>query len=61
MTVDIMAHRLVFDQMAMGALTLGEGKRFVNERLGVDVPFGGTHPLMGTHNCLTRLGGDSFF
>lgn len=56
-----MVDRLVFDHIALGASTLGEGRRFIKERLGVDVPFGGTHPRMATHNCLTRLGGDSFF
>ncbi len=56
-----MVDRLVLDHIALGASTLGEGRRFIKERLGVDVPFGGTHPRMATHNCLTRFDGDSFF
>lgn len=56
-----MVDRLVFDHIAFGASTLVEGMRCVKERLGLDIPFGGTHPRMATHNCLTRLGGDSFF
>ncbi|MFQ6554002.1 VOC family protein [Aestuariibius insulae] len=52
---------LEFDHIAVVAPSLEAGKTFVRERLGVDVPDGGAHPLMGTHNCLMKLGQDEFF
>lgn len=47
---------LALDHIALAARTLDEGATFVKERLGVDVPMGGEHPLMGTHNRLMALG-----
>jgi len=44
------------DHIAVGALTLEAGVAYVKNRLGVDIPPGGAHPLMGTHNHLMRLG-----
>lgn len=51
---------LLFDHIAIGALSLDEGTREFKRHLNVDIPFGGTHPRMGTHNCLTRLSNESF-
>jgi hypothetical protein len=51
---------LVFDHLIVGARTLAEGQIWAKATLGVEVPFGGRHPLMGTHNLLTALGPDSF-
>lgn len=48
--------RLTFDHLAVVAPSLEAGVAHVRERLGVDVPAGGAHPLMGTHNHLMRLG-----
>jgi hypothetical protein len=48
------------DHIAIGAATLEEGVRFIRDRLGVTIPPGGKHPLMGTHNHLMRLGASSF-
>ncbi len=44
------------DHLAIAAPNLETGARFVRERLGVDIPPGGSHPAMGTHNRLMRLG-----
>lgn len=49
-----------FDHLVIGAETLEQGVTYLHERLGVEVPFGGKHPQMGTHNCLTRLSESTF-
>lgn len=43
------------DHLVIGAARLEEGLAWVAERLGVQVPPGGAHPGMGTHNRLMRL------
>lgn len=55
-----MSDSLLFDHIAIGAASLDEGVRELKRVLDVEVPFGGTHPRMGTHNCLTRLSDTSF-
>ena len=56
-TSDNMANgTAVLDHLTVAALTLEQGVEHVRRSLGVVVPPGGTHPLMGTHNCLMRLG-----
>lgn len=52
--------RLVLDHLAITARTLDEGAAYVRETLGVDMPPGGAHPRMGTHNRLLGLGPDVF-
>lgn len=52
--------RLELDHITVLARTLPEGIAHVEERLGVTLPFGGMHPLMGTHNALMRLGPREF-
>ena len=52
--------RLVFDHLVIAAASLRQGVDWVEGKLGVAVPPGGFHPRMGTHNCLTALGPDSF-
>jgi len=52
---------LKLDHIAVVAATLEDGCAWVRERLGVDVPAGGKHPLMGTHNHLMRLGDGEYF
>lgn len=49
-----------FDHLVVGATTLNQGVRYVRERLGVEISYGGQHPQMGTHNCLGRLSESSF-
>jgi hypothetical protein len=49
-----------FDHLVVGAETLEQGVQYLHERFGVEIPFGGKHPQMGTHNCLTRLSQTSF-
>jgi hypothetical protein len=44
------------DHLTVAALTLEAGVAHVQRALGVAVPFGGAHPLMGTHNHLMQLG-----
>ena len=44
------------DHLTIAALTLEQGVAYVQHALGVVVPSGGAHPLMGTHNCLMQLG-----
>ena len=51
---------LVFDHLAVVARTLEEGCSYVKDSLGVDMPKGGKHPAMGTHNHLMALGPESY-
>jgi len=44
------------DHLTVAALTLEQGVEHVRRCLGVVVPSGGAHPLMGTHSSLMRLG-----
>jgi hypothetical protein len=48
------------DHLAVGARTLEEGVNFIRHELGVEIPPGGVHPHMGTHNHLMRLGENMF-
>ncbi len=48
------------DHLVIGAGNLDQGVAYVKEHLGVDIPFGGVHTTMGTHNHLMRLGDDVF-
>jgi hypothetical protein len=52
--------RLDFDHLVIGAASLRQGVDWVEGKLGVAMPPGGSHPRMGTHNHLTALGPDSF-
>ncbi|MBG6203621.1 hypothetical protein IWQ48_004781 [Labrenzia sp. EL_13] len=51
---------LFFDHIAIGAKSLGEGAAYIRECLEVEMPPGGQHPRMGTHNLLMSLGPASF-
>lgn len=53
--------RLQLDHIAVVAPSLSEGVAYVRSKLGVCVPEGGRHPLMGTHNCLMQIGVDEYF
>ena len=48
--------RAVLDHITVAALTLEQGVAHVRDALNVEMPFGGSHLLMGTHNCLMQLG-----
>ena len=50
----------VFDHLVIGAETLEQGVQYLRRQLGIEIPTGGKHPQMGTHNCLTRLSESSF-
>ena len=49
-----------FDHLAVGAADLGAGAAYLRAALGVDMPTGGRHAQMGTHNLLTATGPDTF-
>jgi len=51
---------LALDHIVIAAATLDEGAAYVQEKLGVDVPPGGEHTAMGTHNRVMSLGGESY-
>ena len=44
------------DHLVVAARSLDEGARWVESRLGVRVPPGGRHEMMGTHNRVMALG-----
>ena len=48
------------DHLVIGAGTLAQGVAYLRKWLGVDMPFGGVHAKMGTHNHLMQLGNDVF-
>jgi hypothetical protein len=48
------------DHIAVIAPDLGAGVAWVREALGVEMPAGGRHPEMGTHNRLVGLGPDVY-
>ncbi|MEL6747016.1 MAG: VOC family protein [Pseudomonadota bacterium] len=52
---------LSFDHIAVRAPSLERGLNWVEAQLGITLPPGGSHPLMGTHNHLMALGPTTFF
>lgn len=48
------------DHLVIAAHSLEQGVAYVEEKLGVTIPYGGIHPQMGTHNHLASLGKDIF-
>ena len=38
------------DHLVVAARDLDAGREYISEMLGVDVPIGGEHKMMGTHN-----------
>lgn len=44
------------DHITVAACTLAQGVAHVRDCLGIEMPYGGAHPRMGTHNHLVRLG-----
>lgn len=48
------------DHLVVAARTLGEGRVWLEGRLGVSMQPGGEHPTYGTHNALLSLGPDAY-
>ena len=48
------------DHLVVAAASLDEGVTYVQNILGVDIPYGGEHPLMGTHNHVMPIGQNIF-
>lgn len=48
------------DHLVIGAANLPQGVAYVKECFGVDIPRGGEHVMMGTHNHLMQLGNNVF-
>lgn len=44
------------DHITVAAHTLTQGLAYLRAALGIDLPAGGAHPRMGTHNHVLRLG-----
>ena len=53
--------KLKIDHIVVAADTLAQGIDYINQQLGIEVPLGGIHPSMGTHNALMQLADDLFF
>lgn len=51
---------LTLDHIVIAAPSLSEGVAYVRDLTGIEMPKGGEHPHMGTHNHLLRLGEDQF-
>lgn len=51
---------LTLDHIVIAAPSVSEGVAYVRDLTGIDMPKGGEHPLMGTHNHLLRLDTDTF-
>lgn len=51
---------LALDHIVIAAPSLAAGAAHVRDLTGIDMPKGGEHPMMGTHNHLVRLGSDEF-
>jgi len=51
---------LTLDHLTVIAPSLAAGVEHVGAHLGIDMPYGGAHSEMGTHNHLLRLGDDLF-
>lgn len=52
--------KTALDHLVIGAATLADGVAYIEETLGVTLPFGGEHPRMGTHNHLMQLSPTTF-
>ncbi len=48
------------DHFAVGAESLEQGAAALQTALGVEVPRGGKHDAMSTHNCVAQAGNESF-
>ncbi len=55
-----MKRQIKLDHFVIGAESLERGVEYVKDTLGVDMPFGGEHEKMATHNHLMQLGDEIF-
>lgn len=51
---------MALDHVTLGARSLDEGAAYIHATLGVDIPPGGKHPDMATHNRIMRVGDGVF-
>ena len=51
---------VAFDHIAFTAESRAIGCAAFYKATGVELPIGGEHPLMGTHNCVSAMGDDQF-
>jgi Glyoxalase-like domain len=51
---------LTLDHLVVAASTLAEGRAWAKAVLRVEVPLGGQHRVMHTHNAVTALGGGTY-
>ena len=49
------------DHIVVAAQTLEQGVNWFKAITDLDIPQGGHHPLMGTHNHLMQIGQNAFF
>ena len=49
------------DHFAIGTASLEQGTDEMRRLLGVEIPRGGKHDAMSTHNCVMQSGNESFF
>ena len=48
------------DHIVIAAASLEQGGEYLRDLLGVDIPAGGVHATMGTHNLVMQLGDDRY-
>ena len=48
------------DHFAIGAVNLDQGVWALQSALGAEIPRGGKHEAMSTHNCVAQAGSESF-
>lgn len=51
---------LNLDHLTIVAPSLEAGAAYVRDQLGIDMPLGGKHPEMGTHNLVLRISDEVF-
>lgn len=52
---------VVLDHLVIGAASLVQGVDYIRSLTGIEVPAGGSHPRMGTHNRVMQIGNGVFF
>lgn len=51
---------VALDHLVVGAASLDQGIAWIRDMLGVEIPRGGEHVRMGTHNCLMQIGSGAY-
>ncbi len=49
------------DHLVIAAASLAQGAAWAKDTLGIEVPYGGEHPQMGTHNLVMTLSNGVYF